>query len=56
MALLFLQLHKQALKHFDDKPDEEFGNMKPLMRFRGVKNYIHCLAHALKLMDGPTAS
>jgi hypothetical protein len=35
------------LKHFDNEPDEEFGNMKPLMRFQGAKNHVHCLAYAL---------
>lgn len=43
-------LYTQLLNEFNDKLDEDFGNLKPLMQFQGRKSYIRCLAHALNLI------
>ena len=40
-------LFERLLDEFDEEPDEDNGNLKPLMRFKGPKSYIQCLAHAL---------
>jgi hypothetical protein len=40
-------LYERLLDEFDDELDEDIGNLKPLMRFKGRKSYIRCLAHAL---------
>jgi hypothetical protein len=40
-------LHERLLDEFDNELDEDIGNLKPLMRFKGRKSYIQCLAHAL---------
>jgi len=41
-------LHEALLKKYDDE-DHEF-RMKPLMRFRGRKSFIPCLAHVINLV------
>src|SRR5277367_903931 len=40
-------LYERLLDEFDDELDEDIGNLKPLMQFKGRKSYIRCLAHAL---------
>ena len=44
---LILSLHQLLLKDYNNKINKEFPNLKPLMRFQGVKSYIRCLVHAL---------
>jgi len=35
---------------YDDEIDLDFGHLKPVMRFGGMKSYIRCLAHILNLI------
>jgi len=35
------------LKDFDNEIDQEWENLRPIMRYKGVKSHICCLAHAL---------
>ena len=43
-------LHHQLLQQFDDEVDLEYGNARPIMRFRGKKHCIQCIAHVLNLI------
>jgi hypothetical protein len=46
-GMLVEHLYERLLDEFDDELDEDIGNLKPLMWFKGRKSYIQCLAHAL---------
>jgi hypothetical protein len=43
-------LHHQLLEQFDDEVDLEYGNTRPIMRFRGKQHRIRCIAHVLNLI------